>query len=38
MEYAYTHAPPSTKTIVSAMNVAPNAGSALPVYALLYFL
>ncbi|CAE6441901.1 unnamed protein product [Rhizoctonia solani] len=35
LEYAYTRAPPSMKTIVSAMNVVPNAGSALLVYALL---
>ncbi|CAE6490047.1 unnamed protein product, partial [Rhizoctonia solani] len=35
LEYAYTRAPPSMKTIVSAMNVVPNAGSSLLVYALL---
>ncbi|CAE6443643.1 putative peptide transporter ptr2 AltName: Full=Peptide permease ptr2 [Rhizoctonia solani AG-1 IB] len=35
LEYAYVRAPPSMKTIVSAMNVVPNAGSALLVYALL---
>ncbi|CAE7150860.1 unnamed protein product [Rhizoctonia solani] len=35
LEYAYTRAPPSMKTIVSAMNVVPNAGSAILVYALL---